>query len=145
MPVSGIKLIDANVWLALGFSDHVHHVAATNWFKAQSEESCAFCRFTQMALLRHLTNAKIMGPSVQSQQQAWIAYDGLSDDPRVLFIAEPLGVDSLFRSLSQSSTPSHKRWTDAYLAALAMLSAAQFVTFDKGFTTYPGLALELLA
>jgi uncharacterized protein len=145
MPASGIKLVDANVWLALGFGDHVHHGAASRWFEAQRDGSCAFCRLTQMALLRHLTNAKIMGPSVQSQQQAWIAYDTLSDDPRVLFIAEPLGVDALFRSLSQSSTPSHKRWTDAYLAALATLSAAQFVTFDRGFTTYPGLALELLA
>ncbi len=145
MPASGIKLVDANVWLALGFSDHVHHAAATSWFKAQGEDSCAFCRLTQMALLRHLTNARIMGQFVQSQQQAWMVYDTLSDDPRVLFVAEPPETDARFRSLSQSLTPSHRRWTDAYLAALAILSAAQFVTFDRGFTTYPDLALELLA
>jgi hypothetical protein len=36
-----------------------------------------------MALLRHLTNAKIMGRFVQSQQDAWKHYDRLANDPRV--------------------------------------------------------------
>ena len=70
MPASGvIKLADANVWLALSFSDHLHHAKAKEWFDAEQDESCAFCRVTQMALLRHLTNAKIMGKLVQSQRE----------------------------------------------------------------------------
>jgi predicted nucleic acid-binding protein len=57
MPASGgSKLVDANAWRALVFSDHVHHGAAKAWFDAQSAESCGFCRVTQRALLRHLTN-----------------------------------------------------------------------------------------
>ena len=94
MPVSGaIKLADANVWLALAFSDHLHHANAKAWFDGQSDGSCAFCRVTQMALLRHLTNSKIMGAFVQSQQDAWKNYDKLAQDPRVVFLSEPLHGD----------------------------------------------------
>ena len=62
MPASGeIKLADANVWLAIAFSDHVHHVTARDWFDRQTNDTCAFCRIMQLALLRHLTNPAIMG------------------------------------------------------------------------------------
>jgi toxin-antitoxin system PIN domain toxin len=145
MAASGIKLADANVWLALAFSDHIHHESARRWFEAQPESTCAFCRLTQLALLRHLTNAKIMGNLVQSQQQAWNAYDALCADPRVVFLHEPLAVEVEFRGLTQSSHPSHQRWTDAYLAALAKVTSAQLVTFDNGFKGFPRLDFELLA
>ena len=81
MPASGgIKLADANVWLAVAFSDHAHHGKARAWFEMQADDSCAFCRVTQMALLRHLTNAKIMGAFVQNQQDAWRSCDKLAKD-----------------------------------------------------------------
>lgn len=86
MPASGeIRLADANVWLAVAFSDHVHHSQAKTWFEAQSDGTCGFCRVTQMALLRHLTTTKIMGQFVQGQQDAWANYDKLANDPRVVF------------------------------------------------------------
>jgi toxin-antitoxin system PIN domain toxin len=144
MLASGIKIADANVWLALAFSDHVHHASAQQWFDTQPEGACAFCRLTQMALLRHLTNAKIMGKFVQSQQQAWAAYDVLAKDPRVVFLSDPPGVEAEFRSLSQSASPAHQRWTDAYLAAMAKLSAAQLVAFDRGFKAFADLDFALL-
>jgi toxin-antitoxin system PIN domain toxin len=145
MPAFGIKLADANVWLALSFTDHVHHFRTKAWFSTQLEGSSAFCRVTQMALLRHLTNAKIMGRFVLSQQQAWQAYDDLTADPRVTFLTEPAGLVVEFRNVTQSSSPSHDRWTDAYLAAFAKLYSAQLVTFDRGFASYPGLNVELLS
>jgi uncharacterized protein len=145
MPASGIKLADANVWLALSFSDHVHHAVAKRWFESQSDGTCAFCRITQLAPLRHLTNVKIMGKFVQSQQQAWQVYDRLASDPRVMYLTEPAAIEAEFRSLTQLSSPSHSRWTDAYLAALAKQCATQVVTFDRGFSGFTGLDLVLLA
>ena len=106
MPASGTKLVDANVWLALAVSDHVHHEKARSWFEKQLDGSCAFCRLTQLALLRHLTNAKIMGKFVQSQQMAWKAFDGFASDPRVILLSEPASIDSEFRPLTQSSSPA---------------------------------------
>ncbi len=31
MTVSGISLVDANVWLALAVDGHIHHAAAVAW------------------------------------------------------------------------------------------------------------------
>jgi toxin-antitoxin system PIN domain toxin len=146
MPASGgIKLADANLWLALAFSDHLHHAKAKAWFGAQSDASCGFCRVTQMALLRHLTNARIMGQFVQGQQDAWRNYDKLAGDPRVFFLTEPPVLEIAFRNFTQATSSSHGLWTDAFLAALAVESQAQLVTFDRGFNRFTGLDLQVLS
>jgi toxin-antitoxin system PIN domain toxin len=146
MPAAGaISLADANVWLALTFSDHVHHTLAKTWFDAQSDESCAFCRLTQMAILRHLTNSNIMGEFVQNQQDAWKNYDMLAQDPRVIFFGEPPSLEPTFRNLSQAASPLHHLWTDAYLAAFALANHSRLVTFDQGFRRFPGLDFHILA
>ena len=80
MPFSGIRLVDANVWLALVFSDHVHHQISAAWFERVGEHKAAFCRITQMALLRHLTNEKLMVKYTLSQKEAWKCYDSLCQD-----------------------------------------------------------------
>ena len=140
MPVSGgIKLADANVWLALAFSDHAHHAKAKAWFETQGENSCAFCRVTQLAFLRHLTNSKIMGRFAQSQLDAWRSFDRLVEDPRVVLVAEPFALEAGFRGFTQAVSPSHAVWTDAYLAAFAVATQAQLVTFDQGFNRFSGL------
>lgn len=97
-----------------------------------------------MALLRHLTNSKIMGAFVQSQQDAWTHYDKFAHDPRVIFLDEPPGLETAFRSLARASSPSHGLWTDAYLASFAIQSQAQLVTFDQGFSRFAGLDLLVL-
>ena len=146
MPASGvIKLADANVWLAVAFSDHIHHGQAKSWFEAEDDANCAFCRVTQMALLRHLTNSKIMGQFVQSQEGACQIHDKLANDPRVVFLAEPSALQTAFRRFTQSKFPSHALWTDAYLAAFAFETQAQLVTFDQGFSRFSGLDLHVLA
>ena len=144
MPASGINLVDANVWLALAYGGHVHHPPARIWFDAQLDQTCAFCRITQLALLRHLTNSKIMGPAVQDQQQAWIAYDHFTRDARVIFLPEPPSLEAEFRSLTQSAAPRNQQWTDAYLVAFANLSGAQLVTFDQDFRAFAGLNCAVL-
>lgn len=107
MTPSGIcQIIDANVWLALFFSDQVHHTKALNSFADQSDESTSFCRISQMALLRHLTNTMIMGESVQSQLGVWRIYDTLLSDTRVSFVEEPGNLETSFRGHGQAQSPS---------------------------------------
>jgi uncharacterized protein len=136
MPAFGIKLADANVWLAFAADAHRHHLEAVKWFSAQSDASCAFCRITQLALLRHLTNSRIMGENVLSQANAWLAFDRLRSDPRVIFLDEPPGLEQIFRALTHAESPSHERWTDAYLASFAAASGLQLVTFDGGYESF---------
>jgi predicted nucleic acid-binding protein len=43
MPAFGvISIPDANVWLALAFSDHVHHKRAAEWFNEQATNPARF-------------------------------------------------------------------------------------------------------
>jgi uncharacterized protein len=145
MTVSGSSIVDANVWLAIAVDGHVHHSPAAIWFEARAEGTCAFCRITQLALLRHLTNPKIMGAAnVQTQVEAWQAFDALAADPRVVFLDEPPGLTAVFKSLTQRRSPSHKRWSDAFLAAFAMGFGLEVVTLDADLTTFPGLPVRLL-
>ena len=144
MPASGkSQIVDANVWLALVYSDHVHHAKAINWFNDQSDGSTSFCRITQMALLRHLTNTKIMGEFVQTQLAAWRVYDSLFRDPRVSFIDEPINIETV-RNHTQAANPSHNTWTDAYLASFAIKTSNRLVTFDKGFRHFEDLEALIL-
>jgi len=99
MPASGvIKLADANAWLALAFSDHLHHAKSKAWFEEQPEGACAFLSCTQMALAAASHQFENHGAFVQSQQDAWTHYDKLARDPRVIFLDEPPGLEAAFRS-----------------------------------------------
>ena len=71
MPTSKITLPDVKVGVALASDLHVHHGVARDWFMAVCEAGTAFCRVTQMGLLRLLTNSRVMGDDVLNQQQAW--------------------------------------------------------------------------
>jgi uncharacterized protein len=145
MPASSAtKLLDANVWLALAFSNHIHHTKAVAWFNGEAPDTCAFCRVSQMALLRHVTNTKIRGASVQNQQQAWQTFDAFINDPRVTYCDEPAGFESAFRAFSSQPTPSHALWTDSYLAAFAAHANLTLVTFDKGLRRFQ-VELEILS
>ena len=145
MKASGVSLVDANVWLALAVDAHLHHATAKAWFDGQAVESCSFCRITQMALLRHLTNSKIMGvANVQSQKQAWQTFDALAADPRVVYLDEPHDLTAVFKQLTHSQFPAHKQWTDGYLAAFTQCHALELVTFDADFRSFTGQNVRVL-
>lgn len=74
---------DVNVWIALSYAGHTHHVPALSWFAALEEDArLCFCRFTQISFLRLLTTEAAMGKGdVLGQADAWKAYDqALADD-----------------------------------------------------------------
>jgi len=137
---------DVNVWLALTHSRHIHHGIAADWFLSLDNEAIFFCRFTQLGLLRLLTNRQVMGAEVMSQRRSWRAYRRWFEDERVEFHREPESAEfeRLFEEYSSRSHPSPKLWADAYLAAFARVAGFRLVTFDRGFVPIPGLTIELL-
>lgn len=126
---------DVNVWLALTYERHAHHLNARNWFQALERDArLFFCRFTQIGFLRLLTNEAVMGQDgAVGQPAAWEVYDRWMEDARILFIDEPRGLEPSFRSMSQFRRPAPKDWADSYLAAFATISEMTLVTFDRGF------------
>jgi len=63
-----------NVWLALATPEHIHAAIARQWW-GQEEGSIAFCRLTQLGLLRLVTTAAVMDNKPVTLSEAWRVYD----------------------------------------------------------------------
>lgn len=142
-------LCDVNVWLALALSGHAHHSRARDWLDSVDEPGMiAFCRATQQALLRLLTNAAVLEPYGNpplTNTEAWSVYAAFSADDRVRPLAkEPGGIEDRWRGLAQRNTASPKLWMDAYLAAFALTGGYTVVTNDGAFRQFPGIDLHLI-
>jgi len=123
---------DVNVWLALAHEIHLHHRVAMEWDEKLSGDAVlTFCRFTQLGLLRLLTNESAMRRDVLTQSNAWNVYDGFLQTTRARFIDEPQGIDLLFRQHTKRDEVSTKQWADGYLSAFAVTAGMPLVTFDR--------------
>jgi uncharacterized protein len=139
-----VKLVDVGVWLAAIWGRHAHQAIAADWIGRETDD-IAFCRVTQMGLLRLLSNPAIMGADAVNRGQAWRIYDELWADERVVWAQEPAGLDGVWRAISARADKSHKLWTDDYLAAFAQTSEATLVTLDRNVPArYPSVRVELL-
>jgi len=128
-----MKIPDVNVWLAAAWARHSKHSAAKSWIDAEPGD-LAFCRITQMSLLRLLTNPAITKDDALQRRQAWDVYEKFIADPRIRLIAEPQGLETLWAAFSKRDDKSHLLWTDDYMAAFAQASDAEFVTFDRALS-----------
>jgi len=129
-----MKLLDVNVWLAASWARHRHHDLARAWLD-QEDDDLAFCRVTEMAILRLVTNPAVTGRDVVSRKRAWELVELLMADPRVRFLQEPDGLKPLWVALSKRDDRDHLLWTDDYLAAFAQAADAELVTLDRAFRT----------
>jgi toxin-antitoxin system PIN domain toxin len=138
-------LPDINVWLALVFDAHVHHPSALAWLNSLSDETAFFCRLTHQGFLRLANNPKVFPADAVAADQAWQLYDTTLSDSRVAFAAEPAGLETAWRRLTQGRPFTPKLWNDAYLAAFAEAGGFEVVTFDRAFTQYQGVACNVLS
>jgi toxin-antitoxin system PIN domain toxin len=141
-------LADVNVWLATLVAEHPHHEVAVDWWRndlLEAGDRLAFCRVTQLGLLRLLTNDRVMGRQRKSVVAAWSVYRDLLSLPMVVFAPEPEGTEELLAEHCLLGGESPGVWTDAYLAAFARAGGLGLVTFDRGFRRYAGLDLRVLA
>ena len=139
-----MNLCDANVWLALALSRHVHHRTSRRWFESVAEgRTILFCRATQQTLLRLLTNSSVLAPYGNpplTNRQAWNAFEAFAADGRVVLRSdEPPQLESRWRQLAARDTASPKLWMDAYRAAFAISDGLRLVTTDIDFRQFAGL------
>jgi toxin-antitoxin system PIN domain toxin len=138
MQKSKIYLPDVNVWLAIAADGHIHHKDASAWFDSGAPAAAAFCRITQMGLLRLLTNKHAMHEDALSQKEAWRVFDRLREDERVTFLDELEDLEPAWRAATQQPSPSNNLWTDSYLHAFATAGNVTVVTFDRTFAKSAG-------
>jgi uncharacterized protein len=130
---------DLNVWLALTDAGHVHNATAWKWLKLLPlEATLIFSRYTQIGLLRLLTNESVMGDQTLTLRKAWAVYDRWLDDPRVEFHSEGRGIEAMFRETTEpfAAKPASKWVGDCYLLAYARHSQATLVTFDTALRAH---------
>jgi hypothetical protein len=67
---------DLNVWLALSDTGHSHTAIAWQWLNhLPGDAMLLFSRYTQVGLLRLLTNAAVMHEYTLTVQNGWTVYD----------------------------------------------------------------------
>jgi toxin-antitoxin system PIN domain toxin len=128
---------DINVWVALTYEGHVHHIRARSWFESVGGSGrLFFCRFTQLGLLRLLTAEAVMGrDEVMTQVEAWKTFDSWLQDERIGFLDEPSETEAPFRAMTRLRQAAPKDWADSYLAAFALAAQLTLVTFDQSFSS----------
>lgn len=139
-----LNFLDANVWLALLWSRHIHSEKARAWFERSSEEKFFFCRITQVTVLRLLTTRMVMGNDLKTMSEAWALWDKVCADDRIALLAEPEAIEPEFRRFSALRSSSPKVWADAYLVAFAAVSGLKLVTFDRGLHSMRGADVHVL-
>jgi toxin-antitoxin system PIN domain toxin len=115
-----------------------------SWFDAVNPGELVLCRLARLGTLRLLTNVQVMGPDALQPGEAWKAVGKLEQDERVVLLAEPANLDASLENLIASCLAGPNLWTDAYLAAFAITASLQMVSFDRGFSKFAGLDLQLL-
>jgi toxin-antitoxin system PIN domain toxin len=139
-------IADANVLLPLLTEGHAHRGPAINWWESCNDGDVGLCLPVRMALLRLLTNVRVMGSGTLRPEQAWDAVDQLINDPRISLIDQiPQAHDKHWHSYIAGREPSPDLWTDAWLAALAQATDSEMTTFDRGFRSFAELRLGLLS
>jgi predicted nucleic acid-binding protein len=98
------------------------------------DSALIFSRYTQIGLLRLLTNTAVMGGKALTLGEAWSVYDDWLKDPRVEFYPEPRNVDAGFRRATRPfAGQTAAKWVgDCWLLAYAEAAQARLVTFDRG-------------
>lgn len=125
---------DLNVWMALSVNGHTHGPDAWNWLRQLSKDSrLIWSRYTQIGLLRLLTNTAVMGDRTLTLSRAWKVYDQWIEDPRVDFYPEPRGIDREFRDATDPVAKQFaSKWVgDCWLLGFAAGAQATLVTFDR--------------
>ena len=103
-----------------------------------SDSKLIFSRYTQIGLLRLLTNSSVMGEQTLKLGEAWDLYDRWREDSRVEFYPEPRGLDALFRQSTEpfGSEQATKAVGDCWLLAYSSGIDASLVTFDQALWKY---------
>jgi hypothetical protein len=130
---------DINVWIALSVLAHPHNEPAWKWMKLLPvDDRLIFSRYTQLGLLRLLTNTAVMGDQTLTLRQAWAVYDRWLDDPRVEFCPDPRNVETIFRQATEPfAAKTASKWVgDCWLLAFAQATHSRLLTFDKALCEF---------
>src|SRR6266487_1669008 len=62
---------DVNVWIALTYRGHQHHLSANSWFATLDDETAYFCRLTQLDAAQLEFTLRRLSSSTLASSQQW--------------------------------------------------------------------------
>lgn len=122
-----MHLLDANVLIALGDSNHEHHERVQKWFHTEPGRPWATCPLTENAFLRIVAGANYPG-SIGDVEVVRTVLEQMCAFPGHQFWNDSLTMrdSKRFRTL-----PSAKHLTGIYLLGLAISHRAKLATLDQ--------------
>ncbi len=136
---SGADLPDLNVWLALIWPDHSHHLQAVHYWEQQAADQVLFCTVTALGLVRLVCQPKLMGVAVKNAAEASALLDALRQQPGVQLAEPEHNGWEVFHQLLRGGALPARLCIDAHLAALAIANGWRLVSFDRDFERFEGL------
>lgn len=123
-------LLDVNVLLALAWSNHAHHVAASAWFLEHRREGWATCILTESSFVRLSCNPAVVQDTV-TPLDAVGALKALMGSGSHAFWPMDWSIVDLPDSIG-TRIQGYRQVTDAVLLATAMRQGGQLATLDVG-------------
>jgi uncharacterized protein len=124
----GPALLDINVLLALLDRDHVDHLHAREWLRAEIAHGWASCAITQNGFVRIISQPRYPSP-VTPAQAVDLLGRATRTDHHAFWSCDLSLLDDAVVDRTRLHGP--RQVTDAYLLALAVRHGGRFVTFDQ--------------
>jgi toxin-antitoxin system PIN domain toxin len=134
--------LDVNVLVALFWTNHEQHAAASAWFKRQHRSGWATCPLTETGFVRVSSNPKVFNGAPPPFKAAAILASNLKH-PSHRFLPADIGLEGAVTPFGDRLS-GHQQVTDAYLYGLAISTRAVLTTFDAGIAELAGGDANLL-
>lgn len=123
-------LLDVNVLIALAWPNHVHHVAAREWFEERREVGWATCILTEAGFVR-ISCAPSVGRHGVTPLDAIAVLEHLTQLGSHHFWSLDQSIVDLPPTVS-ARIQGYRQITDAVLLAAAIRHGGQLATLDTG-------------
>jgi toxin-antitoxin system PIN domain toxin len=131
-----VHLLDVNVVVALLWTNHEQHEAATRWFRRHQKGGWATCPMTQAGFVRVSSNPKVFRDAPTPAKAAEILERNLAH-PAHRFFADQVPFSEAIAPFAPRLA-GHQQTTDAYLLGLAIHYKAVLATFDSSIVGLAG-------
>ena len=124
-----VALLDVNVLVALAWPEHIHHIAASQWFKDNHTTKWVTCPLTEAGFVRLSANPAVVS-SLVSTRDAINALKRICTAPGHIFWPQGYSITELAPEIRERLV-GHQQLTDALLLDLAIRNEGRLVTLDR--------------
>lgn len=137
-----MQIPDVNVLVSAFRDDATHHRVCRDWLEAACaiDERLGLSELALSGALRVLTHTRVFDPPTPTDAALGFA-EALLQQPGAIRVRPGESHWRIFTRFCRQLKLAGNRIPDAYHAALCVEHGCEWVTLDRGFAAYPGLAV----